>query len=317
MYYGERALAALRTMADVRLNPEARELSTPELQVLARDCDAIVAYRQTPAPAELFAALPGLAVFLRCAMDIRTVDVDAASRQGVLVTRASAGFQAAVAEWIIAVMIDLGRGITLHDAAYKRGATPEPFIGHELRGSTLGIVGLGAIGSVLLDRALAFGMEVQVHTLQAVEPRAGVSVTGFDALVSTSDFVVCLAPANAQTERLFDARAFGLMRAGAFFVNASRGELVDDVALLAALDSGRLAACAMDVGRAPDQMPTAQLAAHPRVLATPHIGGLTRPATEHQALETVDQLRALRAGRLPDGAVNAADAARWRAWPKS
>ena len=80
------------------------------------------------------------------------------------------------------------------------------------------------------------------------------------------------------------------MKPGAFFVNAARGELVDDVALLQALDSGRLGGAALDVGRAPDQMPAPALARHPRVVAAPHIGGLTRPAIEHQALETVAQL---------------------------
>ena len=104
------------------------------------------------------------------------------------------------------------------------------------------------------------------------------------------------------------------MRRGAFFINAARGELVDDRALLAALDSGHLAGCALDVGRAPDQMPAPELARHPRVLATPHIGGLTQPAIEHQAMETVRQLAALLAGELPPGAVNAEHATRWRRW---
>ena len=131
-------------------------------------------------------------------------------------------------------------------------------------------------------------------------------------LLAESDFVVCLAPANAENENLLDAAAFAAMKPGALFVNAARGELVDDDALLAALDSGHLGGCALDVGRAPDQMPTPTLARHPRVLATPHMGGLTRPATEHQAMETVAQLAALLQGELPAGAVNAADARRWR-----
>ena len=131
-------------------------------------------------------------------------------------------------------------------------------------------------------------------------------------LLAESDFVVCLAPASAETEKLLDAAAFAAMKPGAFFVNAARGELVDDAALLAALDAGHIGGCALDVGRAPDQMPTPALARHPRVLATPHMGGLTLPAIEHQAMETVAQLAALLKGELPAGAVNAADARRWR-----
>jgi D-3-phosphoglycerate dehydrogenase / 2-oxoglutarate reductase len=123
---------------------------------------------------------------------------------------------------------------------------------------------------------------------------------------------VCLAPASAENEKLLGAAAFAAMKPGAFFINAARGELVDDDALLAALDSGHLGGCALDVGRAPDQMPTPALARHPRVLATPHMGGLTLPAIEHQAMETVAQLAALLQGELPPGAVNPDDARRWR-----
>ena len=101
-----------------------------------------------------------------------------------------------------------------------------------------------------------------------------------------------------------NARGVRGHEAGAFFINASRGELVDDAALLAALDSGHLAGCALDVGRAPDQMPSPALARHPRVIATPHIGGLTLPAIEHQALETVAQTGATACRPMPRGAVN-------------
>jgi len=143
--------------------------------------------------------------------------------------------------------------------------------------------------------------------------RVGVRQVAMDELLSESDFVVCLAAASPETEKLIDSSAFGAMKAGAFFINASRGELVDDDALLHALDSGHIAGCALDVGRAPDQMPLARVASHPRVIATPHIGGLTPAAVEHQAMENVAQITDMIAGRVPKGAVNASDAARWKA----
>jgi D-3-phosphoglycerate dehydrogenase len=132
-------------------------------------------------------------------------------------------------------------------------------------------------------------------------------------LLSASDHVVCLAPATAETENLFNANAFAQMKPGAWFINAARGNLVDEGALRHALDHGPLAGAALDVGRGPDQTPSLDLAQHPRVIATPHIGGLTPPATEHQALETVAQTRALLQGHIPPGAVNAEHASRWRA----
>lgn len=316
-YFGPRATKSLQALAQVRFNPEPRELGTAELIKAAQGCDAIIAYRQTAAPRELFEGLPQLAAFIRCAVDIRTVDVDAASEHGVLVTQASAGYMAAATEWIVAAMIDLARGITRYDAAYKRDAMPTPVMGRQLRGATLGVIGYGQIGSDLAAVALALGMRVLVNSPQAVEPSPGLVQVNLAQLLAGSDFVVCLAPANAETENLMNAAAFASMRAGAFFINAARGELVDEAALQSALDSGHLAGCALDVGRAPDQMPSPALSRHPAVLATPHIGGLTLPAIEHQSLETVAQLGALLEGRLPPGAVNAQHATRWQRWRPS
>jgi D-3-phosphoglycerate dehydrogenase len=312
MYFGQRALKALHEIAEVRLNPASHDLPEPELITTAHDCDVLIAYRQTPAPASLFAALPRLAAFIRCAMDIRTVDVAAASAHGVLVTHASAGFQTAVAEWIVAMAINLGRGLVQHVGAYRRGEVPRATMGRELRGATVGIIGYGAIGQRFGELALAFGARLLINTPQPLASQGRVMAAPLHTLLARSDFVVCLAPALPETHQLMNARAFAAMKPGTYFINASRGELVDEAALLAALDSGHLGGCALDVGLASDQTPSPALARHPRVLATPHIGGLTPPAIEHQALETVQQLRSLLQGRLPAGAVNGEHATRWR-----
>ena len=124
-------------------------------------------------------------------------------------------------------------------------------------------------------------------------------------LLERSQFVVCLAVATEETENLFDASLFSRMMPGSFFVNASRGNLVDEAALANALASAHLAGAALDVGRAPDQRPSPWLAARPDVIATPHIAGNTPEAVAHQAWDVVRQVTALVAGELPDGAVNA------------
>lgn len=314
-YFGQRALAQLRSVAQVRCNPEPRELTLPELVAALDGCDALIAYRGTAGPEALFAARPQLAAFVRCAIDIRTVDVPAASRHGVLVTQASAGFIASVSEWIVGAMVDLGRGTSRYTAAYHAGQVPAPVMGRQLRGSTLGVVGYGQIARYLCELALALGMQVRVAAPEAVPAEGALRQAPLPALLAESDFVVCLAPAKPETHHLFDAAAFAAMRPGAFFVNAARGELVDEAALRAALDSGHLGGAALDVGMAPDQMPSPALARHPRVVAAPHIGGLTPPAIEHQALETVAQIGALLRGEMPPGAVNAGDATRVRRWP--
>jgi D-3-phosphoglycerate dehydrogenase len=117
--------------------------------------------------------------------------------------------------------------------------------------------------------------------------------------------VICLAVATPETENLFDAAAFAAMRPDAFFLNLSRGNLVDEAALAHALRTGVIAGAAMDVGRAPDQMPSPELARLPNVVATPHTGGLVPQAIESQAFDTVRQVEAILAGAVPEGAVNA------------
>ena len=309
-YYGARALAGLRAVAEVRINPLPRELSVAELAEAAKDCALVISYRQTPGPAELFERMPDLLAFSRCAIDIRNIDVAAASRAGVLVTQASAGFIAAVAEWTIGAMIDLSRNLTAMTMAYQTGRVPAAPMGRELRGATLGLIGYGQISPYLCRLALPFGMRVLVSDPYATVSDAALEQVRFRELLGAADYVVCLAVANEETENLMNEAAFAAMKPGAYFINPSRGNLVDEAALLRALDSGRLAGCALDVGRAPDQMPTPALARHSKVIATPHLAGLTPAAIEHQALETVAQAAEILAGRPPVGAVNAAQATR-------
>jgi D-3-phosphoglycerate dehydrogenase / 2-oxoglutarate reductase len=309
-YYGERALKGLREVGEVRLNPAGRELSTRELIEAARDCELIVSYRQTPGEAALFADSPGLVAFSRCAIDIRNVDVAAASAAGILVTQASAGFIASVSEWTIGAMVDLGRDIIGATASYHAGKAPKARMGRQLKGATLGIMGYGQIGRYLARLGLALGMKVLVSDPFAEVDDPALAQVPSSELLSRSDYVVCLVVANAQTENLMNAAAFAQMKPGAFFVNPSRGNLVDEAALAAALDSGHLAGAALDVGRAPDQMPTPALARHPKVIATPHVAGLTPEAIEHQAFDTVAQAADIVKGRVPKGAVNADKATR-------
>lgn len=311
-YFGDRATAALQTIANIRFNPGDNDLSSQALAALARDCDVIISYRQTPGDEALFAGLPQLKAFVRCAIDIRNIDVPAASRHGVLVTQASAGFVVSVSEWILGVMIDLSRHISASTALYHAGQPVPARMGRELRGATLGVIGYGQISRYFCDLALTLGMRILVSDPHATVARKELVQTGLPQLLQQADYVVCLAAATEATENMMNAQAFAAMKPGAFFINASRGNLVDEEALLAALEAGSLAGCALDVGRAPDQMPSARLAAHPRVIATPHIGGLTLPAIEHQAMETVAQVAELLQGRAPRGAINASGAHRWQ-----
>jgi D-3-phosphoglycerate dehydrogenase len=304
-YYGERALAALRKLAPVRLNENGRVLDAKALAEAARGCEIIVSDRQTAGPAEFFPMAPDLVAFLRVAIDIRNIDVGAASAHGILVTHATAGFIASVAEMAIGMMIDCGRLITRSTIEYRGGTEAEPRMGRQLKGATLGIMGYGAIGEYLAPLGVALGMTVLVSDPFKRINTPGVRQVDLPELLKASDYVVCLVIANEATENLMNASTFAQMKKTAFFINLSRGNLVDEKALEAALDKKQIAGAAMDVGRAPDQKPSLFLAKRDDVIATPHTAGLTPEAAEHQAFDTVRQVAELLAGRVPPGAANA------------
>jgi D-3-phosphoglycerate dehydrogenase / 2-oxoglutarate reductase len=304
-YYGERSLKGLQALAQVVLHEANDALDAAGLIDAARDVDIIAADRLTEGPAGIFTRLPGLRAFVRCAVDIRNIDVEAASAAGVLVTRAGPGFVASVAELALGFMVDLSRGVSRASADYHSGRMPEVMMGRQLAGSTLGIIGYGSIGRYLAKIAGALGMKVLVADPFATVTDATIEHLPLEQLLERSDYIVCLAVANDATENLIGQGALARMRNHACFINLSRGNLVDEAALTAALRENRIAGAAMDVGRARDQMPTLELAKLPNVIATPHIGGLTPPAIESQSLETVRQVEMIIGGKVPVGAVNA------------
>ncbi|MDP1752980.1 MAG: hydroxyacid dehydrogenase [Reyranella sp.] len=303
-YYGARALAQLQELVEVTLHEGDGPLDPAGVIAAARDADLIIADRSTPMPGEIFAALPGLKAVMRSAVDIRNIDVAAASAAGVLVTHAEPGFVKSVVELALGFLVDLSRGMSRAAAVYHEGRKPEIRVGRQLSGSTVGIIGYGRISRDLAPLLAAMGMTVLVS-----DPYAQVDDQRFiklpmDDLLARADYVICLAIANEETENLLDAAAFARMKPDAFFINMSRGNLVDEAALAKVLAEGRIAGAAMDVGRAPDQMPSPELARLPNVIATPHIGGLTPPASESQAMDTVRQVEALVKGEVPPGAAN-------------
>ena len=309
-YYGDKALAGLSALGEVVVNPLDRALATSELAVAARGFDFIVSDRQTPGEAELFRSLPDLVAFSRCAVDIRNVDVEAASECGILVTQASAGFVTSVTEWILGAMIDSSRGISAAVAAYRAGNVAVPSMGRELKGSTLGVVGYGNIGRHLCDVALALGMSVVFAdpARTAEDPR--VRRTSFEELLRTADYVVCLAPANAETENMFDAQAFAQMKPTAFFINTSRGGTYVEDDLARALKERKIAGAGIDVFLEEPPATDHPLMVFDNVILTPHNAGSTREAHANVAIYASEQWIDIFDGKVPPRLINRA------AWPK-
>ena len=303
-YYGARALTRLQELVEVTLHEGAAPLDPQGVIGMARGVDFIIPDRATAIPAEVFEGLPRLKVVMRSAIDIRNIDVAAASKAGVLVTHAEAGFVQSVVELTLGLLVDLSRGVSRPVADYQTGAKPEVRVGRQLGGSTAGTIGYGRISRALAPLLATLGMKVLVSDPYAqVDDRRFIKLP-LEEMLGQADYVICLAVANEETENLMDAAAFARMKPDAFFVNMSRGNLVDEAALATALSEGRIAGAAMDVGRAPDQMPSPELARLANVVATPHVGGLTPPASESQAFDTVRQVEALVRGEVPPGAAN-------------
>lgn len=314
--YYRRALPELQALAGAEVTVTAldRDLSTPELIKAAAGHHVIIAHRSTPGEKALFDNSPDLVAFLRCAVDISTIDVDAASANGVLVARADKSFVPSTAEIALGLLLSVSRSIAESTIDYRAGAEPLQRRGRQLRGQTAGIIGYGAIGSYLADLLLAIGMNVIVTDPETTVDHPEIIQTDLQQLLADADVVFPLAPAQPSTADLIDAVALSTMRPGAVLINVSRGELVDEDAVAAALGSGHLSGLGMDVGRAPDQRPSPALAGRPGVVATPHLGGLTPENADAQARSSVEQVAAMINGQMPPRTVNPDAAERLRNW---
>ena len=262
IFYCDEAVAGFRALGEVRLNPLGRPLAGADFIAAAAGCSIIVGDSKASGNAELFEASPDLVAYVHGHVDLRRVDVAAASAHGILVTHASAAFGPAVSELVIGFMIDLTRGITASTMRWRSGDPPRTAISAELTGRTVGIIGYGHIGRHLAKLASAFGMRILVNDPYVdLGGEPGILQVTLDHLLRDSDFVVPLAVATPQTRNLIDAVALKHMKPTAFLINVSRGDLIDEAALAEALDRGMLAGAALDVGMAPFQIAVS----HPRL----------------------------------------------------
>ncbi len=279
----------------------------PRLKELVGDFDAIVVRSATKVTAELLRAGRQLKVVGRAGIGVDNVDVPAATELGILVVNAPTANLMSATEHTFALLLALARQVPAADASMKRGEWDrKSYLGVELQGKTLGIVGFGRIGQRVADRARGFEMEVLAFD-PFLEPAAaeklGVGLVDLDELLTRADVVSLHTPFTEQTKNLLSAERIAKMKHGALLINCARGGLVDEAALVAALDAGRLAGAAFDVFF--QEPPTSfDLARHPKVVATPHIGAQTAEAQERIAQETARMVIAALEGSMPGGAVN-------------
>ena len=273
-----------------------------ELATALADADALLVRSATKVTADLLAAAPQLRIVARAGTGVDNVDVAAASARGILVVNAPGANSISVAEHACALMLALARSVPAADRAMKDARWEKKrFLGTELRGKTLGIAGLGRIGQEVAQRARAFGMRVIAHDpfiSREIAEGMGVQLLSLDDVCARADFLTLHLPSTTETHHLLNAERFARMKRGIRIINTARGELIDETALRAAIESGVVAAAALDVfeKEPPGDWALAQL---PQVVATPHIAASTEEAQEQVGLDTAAAVRDF----LRDGVV--------------
>jgi len=276
--------------------------SASELARDLADADALIVRSATQVDAALIAAAPRLRVIARAGTGVDNVHVPSATDRGIVVMNAPGANSVSVAEHAWALMLALARSVGAADAAMKRGVWDKKRLtGAELRGKTLGVVGLGRIGQEVTNRARAFGMHVLAHDpfiSEQVAATMGAELVTLDDLCARSDYITLHIPATAETRQLFDATRFAACKQGVRIINTARGELIDEAALAAAITRGHVGGAGLDVF-VQEPPPDQTLVGLPQVVATPHIAASTVEAQELVGLETAMAVRDF----LRDGAI--------------
>src|ERR1700680_3958799 len=283
-----------------------------QLEPLIARAHALIVRSKTKVTGALLDAAPSLQVVGRAGVGVDTIDVEAATRAGIVVLNTPDASTLATTEHTLTLMLALCRHVGAgQKRVEERRWSAQGLLGEELAGKTLGIVGLGRIGAAVAARARAFGMTILAHDAVVSEARAeslGVKLVPLSELLEQSDFVTLHTPLTPQTQGLIGEPELARMKRGARIINCARGGLIDERALLAALESGHIAGAAIDVVAEEPPKPDAAiwtLLNHPRVVATPHLGGSTREAQDRIAADLGRDVVAVLRGRPPSGAVNA------------
>ncbi|HEY8449260.1 MAG TPA: phosphoglycerate dehydrogenase [Bacillota bacterium] len=300
------SLSALHEIAEVVAFE--RSPRGAELEEAVRDADALITRSNTNVTRELLAAAPRLRVVGRAGVGIDNIDLEAATERGIVVINVAGGNSVAVAEHVFGLLLGLCRHILAADRSVREGRWERSrFVGDELRGKTIGIVGLGRVGGEVAVRASAFGMRVIAYDpyipLSRFQSLGAERIGTLEDLLAAADIVTLHTPLTDETRGMIDREALRRMKRGAYLINAARGSIVDEAALVEALESGHLAGAAIDVfaQEPPGDHPFYRL---PNVVLTPHLGGSTREALDYNTRTIAEQVAQALRGQPVRGAVN-------------
>jgi len=267
---------------------DRKGISAEDLKEELKDYDAIIVRSRTKMTRELIQSAPNLKVIGRCGVGVDNIDIDAAGERGIIVVNAPSATTESVAELTMGLIFALARQITRADASMKNGKWPKnEFMGVELYGKTLGIIGFGRIGSTVGQMAAAIGMRINAccdfsipETIRII----GGELLMIDEIIERSDFITIHTPLTEKTKGMINAETISRMKDGVYLVCTARGGIVDENALLEALKSGKVAGAALDVfeKEPPKNM---ELISHPNLIATPHIAGQTSEAQRRASVD--------------------------------
>ncbi len=295
-------LAVLRAQPALEVDYQPG-LKEAELAAAIGPYEALVIRSGSKVTAKVLGAAPLLRVVGRAGIGVDNVDVHEASRRGVIVMNTPTGNAVTTAEHAISLLLSLARNIPQATASLKAGKWEKSkFEGHEITGKTIGIIGLGNIGRIVAERAQGLKMHVLGQDPVLSVDRAaqlGIELVPLDELFRRSDFITVHTPLTDQTRGIVGAAAFDKCKKGVLVVNAARGGIVDEKALVAALESGKVGGAALDVFEKEPPPPDHPLLGHPRVILTPHLGASTEEAQERVAVEIAEQVAAF----LTEGGV--------------
>jgi len=301
----EEGINILKGAADVDSNPKI----TPEELIAALPAyQGLVVRSRTKVTAHVIEAGTDLKVIGRAGVGVDNIDVAAAVAKGITVVNSPLAATVSVAELTLGLMLALAREIPRADAAIKKGEwLKSGLAGVELYGKTLGLVAVGRIGGAVAGRAVAMGMKVMAYDPFLSDDdvrRRQAHPTTLDELLAASDYISIHSPLTPQTKNLINEEAFTKMKKGVRLVCAARGGVIDEAALLAALESGKVAGAALDVFETEPPGAT-PLIAHPRVIGTPHVGAQTAEAQVRAGIDIAEEVSAVLIGKEPRWRVTA------------
>lgn len=278
-----------------------------ELLEKIKNYDALIVRSQTKVTADIIEAAENLKVIGRAGVGVDNVDVAAATKKGIIVLNAPDGNTVSTAELSVAMIMAVARNIPQAHSSLKSGAWDrKSFTGVEINGKTLGIIGMGRIGTEVAKRMHAMGMTINAYDPFLTQERAealGVNLVDMETIITQSDFITVHTPLTAETKGLFGAAEFARMKKGVRLVNCARGGIYDEKALAEAIKSGQVAGAALDVFV--DEPPTnRELIELPQVVVTPHLGASTREAQENVAIDVAVEVIKVLKGEPFKNAVN-------------